>query len=410
MRSLMPRSLARSSSRSVSGVAARRAAQSSRPIVRNRLSASITPRTLRSPRAPRCNPLATARPASGAATTRPRRGSSTLVVAEAIAVPRAGAGRGRRRPGVRRRPLPRRRGAARRASSAGRPRLVGCDIDAGGGRPRPARALRRRRHGRARRRPATRLGRRWHGGVDVVVGNPPYLSQLAAATTPRRRQPPRRRSVRRRRRRVPRPRPPPRRGPTAAASGSSCRSRSSPRATPRRCAPSSTRAAGIVWSWWSPEAVFDAQVLVCALVARDWRDAGAGDAQWTDVVTASARRCRRCRTLAAAGTLGDRCRLTANFRDQYYGLVPAVVDDGAGPPLVTSGLIDPATCRWGERPVTFARRRFAAPDRRARPAQPGDAALGRRLLVPKVLVANQTRVDRGRRRRRRRAGCRACRR
>ena len=35
--------------------------------------------------------------------------------------------------------------------------------------------------------------------------------------------------------------------------------------------------------------------------------------------------------LATSGTLGARGRLSANFRDQYYGLVPAVDDDAAGP-------------------------------------------------------------------------------
>jgi hypothetical protein len=96
--------------------------------------------------------------------------------------------------------------------------------------------------------------------------------------------------------------------------------------------------------------------------------------------------------LATAGTLGDRCELNANFRDEYYALVPAVADDASGPPLVTSGLVDPGRCHWGERPVTFARRRFDAP------RVDLDRLTGRferwaqRKLVPKVLVANQTRV------------------
>jgi hypothetical protein len=96
--------------------------------------------------------------------------------------------------------------------------------------------------------------------------------------------------------------------------------------------------------------------------------------------------------LAVSGCVGDRVTVTANFRDEYYGLVPAVGDHASGPPLVTSGAIDPARCRWGERPVTFNRRRFHRPrvdvsllDERMR-------RWVERLTVPKVLIANQTRV------------------
>ena len=69
----------------------------------------------------------------------------------------------------------------------------------------------------------------------------------------------------------------------------------------------------------------------------------------------------RLPALGTTGTLGDRVRLTANFRDQYYGLVPAVAEGGDGPALVTSGLVDPGRCHWGGRPVTFAKRRFHRP-------------------------------------------------
>ncbi len=83
-------------------------------------------------------------------------------------------------------------------------------------------------------------------------------------------------------------------------------------------------------------------------------------------------------SLQVDGTLGERARLTANFRDQYYGLVPAVAEDGAGPPLVTSGLVDPGRCAWGRRDVTFAKRRFRRPTVDLDRLEPGDAPLGRR--------------------------------
>ena len=77
------------------------------------------------------------------------------------------------------------------------------------------------------------------------------------------------------------------------------------------------------------------------------------------------------------GTLGDRAELNANFRDEYYALVPAVGDDATGPPLVTSGLIDPGRCLWGQRPVRFAKRVVRAPPRRSLEARPDDFPLGR---------------------------------
>jgi SAM-dependent methyltransferase len=153
------------------------------------------------------------------------------------------------------------------------------------------------------------------------------------------------------------------------------------------------RLARRTWSWWSSRPVFDAQVLVCALSfqRRDVALAPNGGSTWSDVVT-DALGVPALPPLAAAGTLGERVRLTANFRDQYYALVPAVSDGANGPPLVTSGLIDPGRCRWGERPVTFARQRHLGPrvDLSVLPAWMQRWSAD--LLVPKVLIANQTRV------------------
>jgi hypothetical protein len=96
--------------------------------------------------------------------------------------------------------------------------------------------------------------------------------------------------------------------------------------------------------------------------------------------------------LATAGTLGDRATVTANFRDQYYGLVGAVGDDVEGPPLVTSGAIDVAGCAWGRRPIRFAKQTYRAPRVDLARLSPALARWARRCLVPKVLVATQTRV------------------
>jgi hypothetical protein len=96
--------------------------------------------------------------------------------------------------------------------------------------------------------------------------------------------------------------------------------------------------------------------------------------------------------LETSERLGDRAGATADFRDQYYGLIGAVADEADGPALVTSGLIEPGRCEWGQRPVRFARATYEAPrvalDRLDAPLQ----LWAKRRLVPKVLVAMQTRV------------------
>jgi len=112
---------------------------------------------------------------------------------------------------------------------------------------------------------------------------------------------------------------------------------------------------------------------------------------WTAVVT-SRHAVPPLPVLAANGSLADRATLNANFRDEYYGMVPAVGDHPEGPPLITSGLIDPGRNRWGERPVTFAKRRLAAPRIDLAALDPKMQRWAAKRLVPKVLVANQTAI------------------
>ena len=181
-----------------------------------------------------------------------------------------------------------------------------------------------------------------------------------------------------------------------------------------------------IWSWWSPRLHFDAAVFVCAVgferralgrspsataserapaserpgtacVAGERNDGnhldvgGDRDPVWTGVIT-RAMGVPELPAIATSGCVGDRVTVTANFRDQYYGLIPAVGDHPAGPPLVTSGAIDPARCRWGERPVTFNRRRFERPRVDVSKLDERMRRWANRLAVPKVLIANQTRI------------------
>ncbi|MEB3204862.1 MAG: N-6 DNA methylase [Candidatus Sericytochromatia bacterium] len=100
--------------------------------------------------------------------------------------------------------------------------------------------------------------------------------------------------------------------------------------------------------------------------------------------------------------LGSIAHATADFREQYYGLIPWVREQAAGAqeperalPLVTTGLVDPLACHWGKCPVRYARRTWQAPvvDGVSLSLAGGPLAtwLAARLR-PKVLVTSQTRT------------------
>lgn len=106
--------------------------------------------------------------------------------------------------------------------------------------------------------------------------------------------------------------------------------------------------------------------------------------------------------LATQGTIGEIAQATADFRDQYYGLEGFLVEDAATPGateashprLVTTGLIDLARMRWGERSVRMLRKAWQAPrvDRRRMEREGTLGPWLARRLTPKILLATQTRV------------------
>lgn len=103
-------------------------------------------------------------------------------------------------------------------------------------------------------------------------------------------------------------------------------------------------------------------------------------------------RVRSTRPLATVASV------VAGFRQHFYGLEPHVRDDPEGrtdwPRLVTTGAIDPLHHR-GDEPVRFAGRRWARPVVDLASLTDDDPSLARwveALLVPKVLVASQGRV------------------
>ena len=107
------------------------------------------------------------------------------------------------------------------------------------------------------------------------------------------------------------------------------------------------------------------------------------------------------------GRLGEVVRFSAGFRDEYYAMLElaqeATLTEREGRPevpagfaaLVSSGLIDPGVCRWGGKSMRFGKRRWESPvvDLGALAADDAPTtAWAKRQLVPKVLVASQTRV------------------
>ncbi len=151
--------------------------------------------------------------------------------------------------------------------------------------------------------------------------------------------------------------------------------------------------AHMVWSWWSDRRVFDAQVHVCVVALEFGQpEPEPRRANWSYVATSRQGVPDMPNLTLVDGCLGDRARLNANFRDEYYGMIPAVGDHDTGPPLITSGLVDPARSWWGVRPITFAKRRFDRPRIDLDRLDDDMVRWARRRLVPKVLVANQTRI------------------
>jgi len=172
--------------------------------------------------------------------------------------------------------------------------------------------------------------------------------------------------------------------------------------------------------WVSARPVFrGTSVLACVPVVRIGAEGGPGPDEWGRMA-APYFGIPPVDLAAGTGRLGDLATCTADFRDQYYGLVPHVREAGAGgaralrfgpkpqdsgandcrlgpnralAPLITTGLIEPAACDWGSRPTRFARQRYDAPVVDVAAVREGPlASWVAARLVPKVLVAGQGRV------------------
>lgn len=179
---------------------------------------------------------------------------------------------------------------------------------------------------------------------------------------------------------------------------------------------------GAVVGLWLPRAhLFDASVDVCIPVIERGARAGGvtlwsgatlepagvvdapavGDASGTWGPIAAGVLRLPDMAIATTPTVGSLATATAGFRDQFYGLVPFVheVDDiTAGhrqARLVTSGRIEPGRLTTADRPTKFAGSRFHDPRvdlTELERSDPDLARWGGARLRPKLVVATQTKV------------------
>ncbi len=94
-------------------------------------------------------------------------------------------------------------------------------------------------------------------------------------------------------------------------------------------------------------------------------------------------------------TLGDEAATTAGFRSEYYGLALHVHEQDACPrglPVVTTGLVDLIHCAWGERPARIGGTTWDRPVVDAAALDGRAAGWVRRTGGPKLVVATQTKV------------------
>jgi SAM-dependent methyltransferase len=147
----------------------------------------------------------------------------------------------------------------------------------------------------------------------------------------------------------------------------------------------------IVDVWFPSDARFDAAIDVCVPFVA------VGDARPGQSWSAHLARAHGVPAVELRGrrVLGDDATTTAAFRSEYYGMAAHVFEQAdcpAGRPLVTTGLVDLGHCAWGERPARMARRAWQRPVLDVAALEGRAAAWAARTSGPKLLVATQTRV------------------
>ncbi|MCP3935418.1 MAG: SAM-dependent DNA methyltransferase [Actinomycetia bacterium] len=166
----------------------------------------------------------------------------------------------------------------------------------------------------------------------------------------------------------------------------------------------------LVAAWFDDRPMFDASVRVWAPVVRRKPASTAGVvlaggdevtpggrvdfAGWSEL-GADAVGVPRLANLPRAGVVGDLADVTADFRDWFYELAGAVRELGPDDlsdvvAVLTSGGIEPLESLWGHRVARLAGNKYIEPVvDRAWVESRKDSV---RRLAPKVIIANQTRV------------------
>jgi hypothetical protein len=170
-------------------------------------------------------------------------------------------------------------------------------------------------------------------------------------------------------------------------------------------------------AWASSRHVFDASVYTCAVVFKRTPTTGhfrveryrdlpvqpchpilirPTDDSWSPLATAAIG-FPDLPLYQTTGTLGDFCEATADFRDQYYGLKPAIEECGNSidadvVPVVTTGVLDAARCHWGQRPIRLLGQVWSRPGIRVPALSASMQSWAASRLVPKVMLPTQTRT------------------
>lgn len=238
------------------------------------------------------------------------------------------------------------------------------------------------------------------GPFDVVVGNPPFLSQLDSATT-------RSNDDNERIRRA--------LGKDAVGAytdtaalfllrsaavtrAGGCLALVQPQSVLAARDSSGVRGALAIQStlrevWVPAGRAFTAAVDACVVVLDRTEGASASQSSWSGRLAAD--QGVPVVDLDHAATVGREASVGAAFRAEYYGIAPHVReahDCPSGRPLLTAGLVDLGRASWGERPATMARQRWRRPVVDVDALDGRAAAWAARTEGPKLVVATQTRV------------------
>ena len=100
-----------------------------------------------------------------------------------------------------------------------------------------------------------------------------------------------------------------------------------------------------------------------------------------------------------SGKVENKASTTAGFRQHFYGLVPAVSEqqeeEEVKHPLITTAMVDPFSCLWGQKSVQFDGKKWERPVVDLKLVAEFDKAVGKWMQKrqrPKLLISTQTKV------------------